>query len=179
MRKIALALILGIASSLAAQVTDKDLQKPPGSDWLDYHGSYDSQRHSVLDQITASNVGSLVSKWVYHVPGGGGLQCVPIVVDGVMYITQPNEIYALDSRSGRLIWQYHHILAKAPDREGPNRGVAVFEDKVYFTTTDAFLIALNASSGNLLWQSRIAETSEGYHSPAAPLIAKGHVLVGD
>jgi alcohol dehydrogenase (cytochrome c) len=127
MRKIALILVLGIASSLAAQVTDKDLQKPPGSDWLSYHGSYDSQRHSVLDQITASNVGSLVSKWVYHVPGAGGLQCVPVVVDGVMYITQPNEIYALDGRSGRLIWHYQHILAKAPDREGPNRGAAVFE----------------------------------------------------
>jgi alcohol dehydrogenase (cytochrome c) len=178
MRNIALVLVLGIASSLAAQVTDKDLQKPPGSDWLSYHGSYDSQRHSVLGQITASNVGSLVSKWVYHVPGAGGLQCVPVVVDGVMYLTQPNEIYALDGRSGRLIWHYQHILSKAPDREGPNRGAAVFEDKVYFTTSDAFLVALNASNGNVLWQSKIAESSDGYHSSAAPLVAKGKVLVG-
>ncbi len=75
MRKIAFVLVLGIASSLTAQVTDKDLAKPPGSDWISYHGSYDSQRHSVLDQITHSNVSSLVSKWVYHVPGAGGLQC--------------------------------------------------------------------------------------------------------
>src|SRR6202167_5183094 len=178
MRKMALILVLGMASSLSAQVTDKDLQQPPGSDWLDYHGSYDSQRHSVLDQITLSNVGSLVSKWVYHVPGGGGLQCVPVVVDGVMYVTQPNEIFALDSRSGRLIWHYQHILPHAPDREGPNRGAAAFENKVYFTTTDSFLIALNASNGNVLWQSKIAESKDGYHSPAAPLVAKGKVMVG-
>ena len=178
MKQWALIIVLGIASSLTAQVTDKDLRQPPGDDWLSYHGSYDSQRHSVLDQIKLSNVGSLVSKWVYHLPGAGGLQSVPIVVNGVMYVTQPNEIYALDGRSGRLIWRYQHILAKAPDREGPNRGAAVFEDKVYVTTTDSFLIALNAADGNVLWQSKIAEASDGYHSPAAPLVAKGKVVVG-
>src|ERR1700722_886502 len=170
--------LLGLAPSLCAQVTDKQLEQSPDSDWLTYNGGYNSQRHSGLDQIKLSNVGSLVNKWVYHVPGGGGLQSVPIVVDGVMYVTQPNEIYALDSRSGRLIWQYHHALTKAPDREGPNRGVAVFEDKVYFNTTDSFLIALNAASGNVLWQEKIAEASEGYHSSVAPLVVKGKVIVG-
>jgi alcohol dehydrogenase (cytochrome c) len=178
MKKTALILILSMASCLSAQITDKHLEHSPDGDWLHYNGSYNSQRHSGLDQIKLSNIDSLVSKWVYHVPGSGGLQCVPIVVDGVMYITQPNEVYALDGRSGRLIWQYHHLLAKAPDREGPNRGVAVFENKVYFTTTDSFLVAMNAANGNVLWQSKIAESSDGYHSPAAPLIAKGKVLVG-
>jgi alcohol dehydrogenase (cytochrome c) len=176
--KTILLLLLSVTTTFA-QVTDKQLQQPPGEDWLTYNGSYDTGRHSSLKQITVANVNSLVSKWVFHVPGGGGLQCVPIVVNGVMYVTAPNEIYALDGRSGRLIWQYAHILSKAPDREGPNRGAAVFEDKVYFTTTDALLIALNAANGTVLWQSRIAETSEGYHSPAAPLIAKGKVIVGD
>jgi alcohol dehydrogenase (cytochrome c) len=90
----------------------------------------------------------------------------------------PTRFTRLDGRSGRLIWHYEHILAQAPDREGPNRGAAVFEDKVYFTTTDAFLIALNAANGNVLWQSKIAESSDGYHSPAAPLVAKGKVMVG-
>jgi alcohol dehydrogenase (cytochrome c) len=174
---LALALSLGLASSLCAQVTDKQLEQSPDSDWLTYNGGYNSQRHSGLDQIKLSNVGSLVGKWVYHIPGGG-LQSVPIVVGGVMYVTQPNEIYALDSRSGRLIWQYHHMLTRAPDREGPNRGVAIFEDKVYFNTTDSFLIALNAASGNVLWQEKIAEASEGYHSSVAPLVVKGKVIVG-
>ncbi|HEV2276420.1 MAG TPA: PQQ-dependent dehydrogenase, methanol/ethanol family, partial [Acidobacteriaceae bacterium] len=140
--------------------------------------SYDSRRHSELDQVKASNAGSLVSKWVYHLPGGGGNECVPIVAGGVMYITQPNEIYALDGQSGRLIWQYHHALTKAPNREGPNRGAAIFDDKVYFTTTDSFVIALSASNGNVLWQRKIADATEGYHSSAAPLVVKGKVLVG-
>lgn len=179
MKRLLAILILGATSTVFAQVTDKQLLQSPGADWLHYNGSYDTTRHSDLNQITIANVDRVVSKWVFHVPGGGGLQSVPIVVNGVMYITQPNEVYALDGHSGRLIWQYQHILSHPPDREGPNRGVAVYEDKVYFTTTDALLLALDASSGNLLWQSRIAETSEGYHSPAAPLLAKGHVLVGD
>ena len=149
--------LLAVVPPLSAQVTDKQLLQQPGADWLTYNGSYNTERHSELKQITSKNVNSLVNQWVYHVPGAGALQCVPIVVDGVMYVTQPNEIFALDSRSGRLIWHYQHILPHAPDREGPNRGAAAFENKVYFTTTDALLIALNASNGNVLWQSKIAE----------------------
>ena len=115
-------LLLAVVSPLSAQVMDKQLLQQPGADWLTYNGSYNTERHSELKQITSKNVNSLVNQWVYHVPGAGALQCVPIVVDGVMYVTQPNEIFALDSRSGRLIWRYQHILPHAPDREGPNRG---------------------------------------------------------
>lgn len=167
-------------TSLAAgaQVTDKQLEQPPGADWLHYNGDYQSKRFSSLDQITAANVGSLVNKWTFHVPGQGGLESVPIVVNGVMYLTQPNAIYALDGKTGRLIWSYHHQLAKVKDREGPHRGAAVYKNRVYFTTTDDFLYALDAASGNVIWQVKIAETDEGYSSPAAPLIAKGKVIVG-
>jgi alcohol dehydrogenase (cytochrome c) len=178
MKRAALSLVLGIALPLAAQVTQRQLEQPLGSDWLHYNGAYNSQRHSELKQITHSNIRSLVNQWVYHVPGASNLESVPIVVNGVMYLTQPNAIYALDGRSGRLIWDYHHLLAKVKVREGPHRGAAVFENKVYFTTTDDFLIALNASNGNVLWQIKIAETSDGYTSPAAPLVAKGKVIVG-
>jgi alcohol dehydrogenase (cytochrome c) len=77
-----------------------------------------------------------------------------------------------------LILEYRHILPTVKDREGPDRGAAVFGNKVYFTTTDDYLIALNAASGTVLWQSKIAETKEGFSSPAAPLVAKGKVIVG-
>jgi alcohol dehydrogenase (cytochrome c) len=163
------------AASLAAQVTDKQLLEPPGSNWLHYNGSYDGRRHSQLTQINTTNISSLTTKWIFHMPGAGRLQTVPIVAGGVMYVTQPNEIYALDARSGRLIWDYHHIPAL--DR-GPNRGVAVYGDKVYFTTPDAHLLAFDAASGNLLWDVEIADPSIGYCSPAAPLVVKGKVLVG-
>lgn len=177
MKAILLAVLL-MSLTASAQVTDQQLEQPPGQDWLHYNGDYQSRRFSTLDQITAANVGSLVNKWTFHVPGPGGLESVPIVVNGVMYLTQPNAIYALDGASGRLIWSYHHLLAKVKDREGPHRGAAVYKNRVYFTTTDDYLYALDAASGNVIWEVKVAETDEGYSAPAAPLIAKGKVIVG-
>jgi alcohol dehydrogenase (cytochrome c) len=178
MKTMILLAVLGVASSLSAQVTEQQLMQPPGKDWLHYNGSYTSQRHSELDQIKLGNVNSLVAKWAFHVAGGAPMQSVPVVVNGVMYFTQPNSLYAIDGRSGRLIWEYHHQLAKVKDREGPQRGAAVYKDRVYFTTTDDYLFALNASTGNVVYQVKIAETDEGYSSPPAPFIAKGKVVVG-
>jgi alcohol dehydrogenase (cytochrome c) len=178
MNKAVLVLMLGLASSLSAQVTDQMLQQPPASDWLTYNGSYTSQRHSELDQINLSNIGSLVPKWAFHVNGGAPMQSVPIAVNGVLYFTQPNSLYAIDGRSGRLIWDYHHPLAKVKDREGPQRGAAVYKDRVFFTTTDDYLFALDASTGSVIYQVKFAETDEGYSAPAAPFIANGKVIVG-
>src|SRR5258708_7905082 len=178
MKKMTLIFVLGLASSLFAQVTDQQLLQPPGKDWLTYNGSYTSQRNSELDQIKLSNVGSLVSKWAFHVTGGASMQSVPIAVNGVLYFTQPNSLYAIDGRSGRLIWDHHHQLAKVKDREGPQRGAAVYKDRVYYLTTDDYLIALNASTGSVIYQVKIAETNEGYSAPPAPFIAKEKVIVG-
>jgi alcohol dehydrogenase (cytochrome c) len=100
---------------------------------------------------------------------------VPIVVDGVMYFTNPNEVYALDARTGREIWQYQRQPAL---QKGPNRGVAVYGNRVYMGTPDAYLVALDARNGSLLWESKIAEASDGYWSPAAPMVIKDKVIVG-
>ena len=116
---------------------------------------------------------TLVPKWIYHVPRADHLESVPIVVDGVMYFTQPNEVYALDGRTGRLIWKYRH---QPPLGKGPNRGAAVYGNRVYFTTPDAWLVALDARTGNFLWQSKIAEFKDGFWSPAAPLVLNGTII---
>ncbi len=171
----ALLWMLVPASFLTAQVTDVQLREAISANWFHYNGSYDSRRHSSLNQVNAGNVDSLTAKWIFHVPGATHLESVPIVVDGVMYVTQPNEVYALDGRTGRLIWDYHRVPAR---QKGPNRGVAVWGDKVFFTTPDAYLIALNAAGGNVIWETKIAEAKDGYWSPAAPLVVKGKVIAG-
>lgn len=158
-----------------AQVTYQDLLKADSNNWLTYSGSYNSQRHSLLKQVNTASAHALVPKWVFHVPGAGRLESVPVVVDGVMYVSQPNEVYALDGRTGRVIWKYRHEPALG---KGPNRGVAVYGNRVYFTTPDAYLVALDARTGSLLWQSEIAKFSEGYWAPAAPLIVNGKVIAG-
>src|ERR1043166_111827 len=163
------------ASYASAQVTDKDLVKADPNNWLTYSGSYNSQRHSLLKEINTANAHRLTAKWIYHVPGAGRLESVPVVVDGVMYVSQPNEVYALDARTGRVIWKYRHEPALG---RSSNRGVAVLGNRVYFTTPDAFLIALDARTGNFLWQSEIARYQDGYWGPAAPLVINGKVVAG-
>ena len=144
MKNLLLFLCMGTA---AAQVTYQDLLKPSASNWVSYSGTYNSQRHSALTQIHAGNVKSLIAKWIFHVPGANRLEAVPLVVDGVMYISQPNEVYAIDAHAGRLIWEYHHEPALD---KGPNRGVSVYGNRVYLGTPSAELVALDSRSGMIL-----------------------------
>jgi alcohol dehydrogenase (cytochrome c) len=169
------ALFWAVLGAAQAQVTFQDLSSPSPSNGLSYSGSYNSQRHTALKQIHTGNVKGLVPKWIYHVPGATRLETVPLVVDGVMYISQPNEVYAIDAQAGRLIWEYHYEPAM---QRGPNRGVAVYGNRVYFGTPDAHLVALDSRSGNLLWKVKLAEARDGYWCPVAPLALKDKVIVG-
>src|SRR5262252_5992485 len=102
MRKITTILILTSAASCFAQVRYEDLLKSPSNDWLTYAGDYRGMRHSPLKQVTVANAASLTPKWVYHMPKASGLRTGPIVYNGVMYVTNANEIRALDARTGRM-----------------------------------------------------------------------------
>jgi alcohol dehydrogenase (cytochrome c) len=173
--KLPLLCAILFAASSAAQVTYQDLVKADSNNWLSYSGSYGAQRHTSLKQVHTGNVESLMTKWIYHVDGSRRLEGVPVVVNGVMYVSQPNEVDALDARSGRLIWQYQRTVANA---RGANRGVAVYGNKVFIGTTDAFLVALDARSGSVIWESKIADASIGYRCPVAPLVVKDKVIIG-
>ena len=164
-----------MAIGVPAQVTHEDLAQPKASDWLTYSGAWHAQRHSALKQIHTGNVGALVPKWIYHVPGATRLETVPLVANGVMYISQPNEVYAIDARAGRQIWEYRNEPAI---ERGPNRGVALYGNQLYFGTPDAKLVALDARTGNEFWKIKLAEASEGYWSPAAPLAIKDKIIIG-
>jgi PQQ-dependent dehydrogenase (methanol/ethanol family) len=146
-----------------------------GADWLTYAGDYAAHRHSSLTQITQANVASLVSAWVYHVDGATHLEATPLVYDGIMYVSNSNEVHALDARTGRPIWKYHDELAKRSD---VNRGVAILGDSVFFVTSDAHLVALNRKTGGGLWDREFADTSRGAFSTLAPMAVKDRVIVG-
>jgi alcohol dehydrogenase (cytochrome c) len=136
---------------LPAQVRYEEILKGPGENWLTYAGDYAGKRHSALIQITATNAANLVPKWVYHVPEARGLRTSPIVYQGIMYITNSNEVRALDARTGRLIWEYRDTRAKKKD---VNRGAAILGDAIYFVTSDVHLTALDRRNGGLLWLTK-------------------------
>ena len=149
--------------------------------WLMYSGTLDSQRFSRLDQIHNRNVGELELKWAYQIPQLDRAETTPLVVDGVMFITEaPSNVVAVDAATGRQYWRYNHEM---PDDlkfccGRNNRGVAILGDLLYMSTLDARLIAIDARTGNLVWSTEVADYRAGYSKTAAPLIVKGKVVTG-
>ncbi|TDI19802.1 MAG: PQQ-dependent dehydrogenase, methanol/ethanol family, partial [Acidobacteria bacterium] len=149
--------------------------------WLMYSGTLDSQRFSGLDQIHNRNVGELELKWAYQIPQLDRAETVPLVVDGVMFITEaPSNVVAVDAATGRQYWRYNHEL---PDDlriccGRNNRGVAILGDTLYMSTLDAHLVAIDARTGNLIWNTEVADYRSGYSKTAAPLIVKDKVVTG-
>ncbi|MFN7920286.1 MAG: PQQ-binding-like beta-propeller repeat protein [Bryobacteraceae bacterium] len=166
---------LAIVLAAQAQVRYEDILKGPGNNWLTYAGDYQAKRHSPLTQINTANVANVVPKWAYHVPKANGLRTNPIVYDGVMYITNTNELRALDAKSGRLIWAYKDSRSK---KEAVNRGAAILGDKVFFVTADIQAVALDRRTGAVIWQKKYGNIDEGMFASAAPLALKDKILVG-
>ena len=149
--------------------------------WLMYSGTLDSQHFSGLDQIHNRNVGELELKWAYQIPQLDRAETVPLVVDGVMFITEaPSNVVAVDAATGRPYWRYNHEL---PDDlriccGRNNRGVAILGETLYMSTLDARLVAIDARTGNLVWNTEVADYRSGYSKTAAPLIVKDKVVTG-
>jgi len=148
--------------------------------WLMYWGNFRATHYSGLKQITGANAGQLQTAWTFPMPGPSILEATPIVVDGVMYTTQPGEVVALDARSGRPIWRYSRPQkVRNPYEINPyNRGVAILGNRLFVGTLDAALIALDARTGLPLWETQVADTMLGYSLTSAPLVVKDKVLVG-
>ncbi len=166
--------LLMFGLTLQAQIDEAKILEGPTENWLTYSGDYASTRHSPLNQINASNVSSVVPKWVFHVRDATKLETTPLVYDGVMYISHTNEVYAVDAVTGRSIW--HHRSDGGVGRQ--NRGVALWGDGLFFITVDCHLVKLDRVTGSLIWDQEFASNAEGYTSSLAPLVVKGQVLVG-
>ena len=143
----ALCLVLGVIAiatptAVNAQVTTErlvDAESEPGN-WLMYSGQYHGQRFSALDQIDRDTVDRLRLRWVRQLPTLGQVQTTPIVIDGVMYLTTPdNEVYALDAETGQVYWTYQHQVSEALTLccGKQSRGVAVYGNTLYLATLDA------------------------------------------
>ena len=174
------ALTLAVGRPVTAERLLRAASEP--RNWLMYSGTYASQRYSTLRQIDAANVTNLEQKWIFQSSAYGPWQATPLVVDGVMYVTQrPNDVVALDAKTGRAFWLFRHV--PAPEAMGlccgaNNRGVAILGDTVYTGTVDGKLIAINAKTGKRRWMVTVADYKAGYTLSLAPLVVKDKVLVG-
>jgi alcohol dehydrogenase (cytochrome c) len=152
------------------------LLKPPADSWPTYHGDYNGQRHSRLTQITPDNVHQLTLAWAFQTGQPGSIKASPILVNGILYVTAPDNIWAVDARTARQIWKYTY-----PTNQGfhiGHRGAAMYKDTVYLTTPDSHLVALDARDGKVKWDVVIADAKKGYWSTNAPLVIRDHLIVG-
>jgi len=157
----------------------KLLQQPTDS-WPGYNGDYSGKRYSPLKKINSNNVHNLSLQWVYRAnalgTAGATIKATPVVVNGVMYVTVPDHVWALDARTGRELWHHAH-QSKGGIHIG-NRGVAVYGNWLYFETPDCHLVSLNVKDGRERWQKPICDLDQLYYASVAPIIVKNHVLVG-
>ncbi len=152
------------------------------NNWLTYSGSYMSHRFSGLDQINKDNVADLAPAWVYQVKNPGLVETTPLVVDGVMYLTEPpSNVTALDAGTGRTLWRWTRPMPSTVKNIGfprVNRGVAVLDDQVFVGTLDGYLVALDAGSGSVRWEVEVADNQAGHSITMAPLALDGKLIVG-
>jgi alcohol dehydrogenase (cytochrome c) len=151
----------------------------PKSNWATYNGNLSGNRYSTLEQINTSNVSKLSLDWLFSIRDTPRIEATPVVVDGVMYVTSWNELYAVDATTGRQLWMYHQphtpgLMSEAG--KGANRGVAVAGDKLFMVMDDAHLLAFNRKTGDKCWDVEMGSLKEGYSATGAPL-AIGHLVI--
>jgi alcohol dehydrogenase (cytochrome c) len=178
-----LAIVLSALPALA-QVPYQRLLRAENEpqNWLTYSGNYNAQRYSKLDQINRQNVGQIKPYWMYQLKRPGVFETSPVVVDGIMYITEPpSTVTALDVRTGRPLWTWSPAIPDDVIIIGSppvNRGVAILDDTVFAGSVHGHLAALDAKTGALRWDVVVGDNKRGYYLTLAPLALYGKVIVG-
>src|SRR5262245_19102134 len=167
----------------ASAVTQDQLGKAASDEanFLHTNGNYDQTRYFPGKQINTSNVAHLHPAWIFRTDAKEPLAATPIDVDGVMYTsTSFGHVYSPNARTGEQYWHYKHKMGPITTFCcGPNnRGVAVYDDKVYLATLDSQLVALDAKTGSIVWQTQIADPTLGYSETMAPTAVNGKILIG-
>ena len=180
----AVAVLVAAPALGAVSLNPKDIGKPPVTSYTTHYGDYTGQRYSTLKKITPANVNTLAQQWVYKISSVGAqrgagapvIKCAPLLVGGVLYITIPDHVWAIDAHTGKEIWHYAwedhggHLVGQ--------RGVAIWKSTLFFETPDNWLVALDANSGKELWRKNFADARKQYFSTSAPVVVKNHLIVG-
>lgn len=181
---VTLALLGASTHTSTVSVDPNTIGQAPVASWPTFNGDYSGARYSTLTQIGPANLNRLETQWVYRITEVGAqrgapvpiIKCTPLLVNGVLYLTIPDHLWALDARTGKELWHYDWV-----DHGGHlvgQRGVGIWKTTVFFQTPDNWLIALDSNTGKELWRKNYADARKQYFSTSAPLIVKNHVIVG-
>jgi alcohol dehydrogenase (cytochrome c) len=170
--------LLGVVHRSRSQGLDPDaLLKPPADAWPTYNGDYSGRRYSSLSQINVKTASRVTLAWAFQTNESDfPIKSTPLLLNGILYFTIPDEVWAVDARSGRQLWHYRY-----PHQGGfyiGQRGVGMYKNSLYFMSNDAHLICLDARTGKPRWTVEVADSKLGFFSTIAPLVIHNHVLVG-
>ena len=159
-------------------------ESEPGN-WIAHGRTYEEQRFSPLLKINKDSVSDLGLAWYKDMGTNRALEATPIVVDGIMFFTSTwSRVYAVEAKTGKTIWKFDPEVPGEWARKAccdiVNRGVAVYEGKVFFASLDGRLFSLNAETGEKIWEvDTITDRSRAYTITGAPRVAKGKVFIGN
>jgi len=156
----------------------------PTDTWPTYNGDYSGRRFSDLGQINQTNIAKLKVAWAYKITGIGPLRGIgnpvikstPLMVNGVLYFTIPDHVFAVDARTGKELWRFDfedhggHLLGQ--------RGVGMYGNWIYFLTPDGWFISLDSKTGKERWRKKVADEKLQYFTTMSAVIVKNHVLIG-
>jgi quinohemoprotein ethanol dehydrogenase len=197
MRRAKLLYTAAFAFSLLASAADDDTRTVDDAalrtaraqgEWLTHGGDYAETRFSSLDRIDRGNVARLGLAWSVEVGSEGGRQeSTPLVADGVLYATTTwNVVFAVDLRTQKVKWRWDPGIVRGVDNGGArfccgsvNRGLALYDGKVYMGLLDGRLAALDAQTGALAWVVQTTPPDRNYSITGAPRIVKGKVIIGN
>ena len=181
-----LTALLVATGAQAAKVDEAAIRasEQDGSEWLSHGRTYAEQRFSPLKQIDAGNVGKLGLAWYLDLENNRGLEATPLVSDGVLYASLSwSRVMAVDLRSGKRLWQFDPQVDRGRSRyaccDAGNRGVALWNGKVYVGALDGRLIALDAKTGREVWSEQTTDPAKSYSITGAPRVVKGKVIIGN
>ena len=170
-------LFVSLSSARAQGLDPASILKPAPDSWPTYYGDYTGRRYSSLSQINRHNAGMLTLAWAFQTNESDvAIKSTPILVDGILYFTIPDQIWAVDARSGRQLWHY-----KYPHAAGfyiGQRGAAMYRGWVYFVSNDCHIICLDARTGQVHWMKEIADTKLGFFCTVAPQVVHRHLIIG-
>jgi acido-empty-quinoprotein group A len=204
-KRHALAALLALALAPSVTAADKTigldpalLTRPPTDAWPTYNGDYSGRRFSTLSQINSLNVKNLTLAWIYRPnagpmgalvggegpdapPAGSGgfrpeIKSTPLLVNGVLYLTMPDNVWAVEPRTGLQRW--HFFWKTRGGIHIGNRGVGMYGNWLYFLTPDNYFVSLDASTGRERWHKEIANVKREYFSTTAPIVIRNHVVIG-
>ncbi len=160
-------------------VTDAMLKNPDPGDWLMARRNYQAWSYSPLTEVNTKNVKDLKLAWSWAMNEGGSNQPMPLIHNGIMYLTHTlNMVQALDAATGDLIWENQVGPNAAVGSFASMRNIAIYQDKIFLSTTDAKLYALDARTGAVVWNVTVADNTKGYYQTSGPLVVRGKVIQG-